>query len=69
MVTAEAEAASAALFMMIWCVAFIDQPGLDTTTVAKDPTCLPHHPRNFFDGPQLVYEDECPRLTYRTQRR
>jgi len=34
----EAKAASAALFMMIWCAAFIDQPGLDTTAVAKDPT-------------------------------
>jgi len=46
MTTTEAEAVSAALFMMmIWCVAFIDQPGLDTTTVARDPTCLPHHPR------------------------
>jgi len=41
----ETEVASAALFMMIWCAAFIDQPGLDTTTVAKNPTYPPHHPR------------------------
>lgn len=26
-------------------------------------------PSNAFDGPQLVYEDECPRLAYRTLRR
>jgi hypothetical protein len=37
--------AVAALFMMIWCAAFIDQPGHDTTAVAKDPTCPPLHPQ------------------------
>jgi len=45
MTTTEA-AVVAAAFMMIWCAAFIDQPGHDTTAIAKDPTCPP--PTNAF---------------------